>query len=125
MESKSESQFARIAQSVGSTQLGAVLAEWSVEDRVRAGEALEGLEEHPGYQAIVRLLKESYELALVQLIHAPHATDNAAALQKQLGIVKGLGFLDSAIPTIREAAESARAERDAAAEAADAERQGL
>lgn len=123
MEGHSESTLSSLAERVGSTQLGGVLNEWSIAELIDAGQAIEDLETHPGFKVLLRVLDESEKFALVSLIHAPHATENVAALQKQLGIVKGLQTVRVALPTIREKAAEAQAERNAAAERADAERQ--
>lgn len=116
-------ELASLGERLQATQLGAVLAGWSVGELIDAGEAVADLEEHPGFKVLTRLLREARESAMVSLIHAPRATENAAALQKQLGLVKGLDALTFAVPTICEKAEKAKQIRQTAAEAADAERQ--
>ena len=114
-------ELASLGERLQATQLGAALQGWTISEKIDADEALKDLEQHPGYKALVRLLDEARESALVTLIHAPRTTDNAAALQKQIGLVKGLEAFKVAIPTIREKARDARIEREAAVKAADAE----
>jgi hypothetical protein len=104
-------------------QLERLLADRSPGEIIDMAGALEGIEEHAGFKVILDVLEQSREFALRTLIHAPHATENAAALQKQLGIVKGLEGPLEVVPTIRRLAETAREIRARAAEAADAERQ--
>lgn len=104
-------------------QLEALLSDHTPGELIDMGAAIEGIEEHEGVRVILDVLARSRENALRTLIHAPHATENAAALQKQLGVVKGLDALMETIPTIRKLAEAAQQIRDAAAETADAERE--
>ena len=104
-------------------QLDALLRERTIAERIAAGKAVEGVEGHPGIKAVLEVLSEAREYALRTLIHAPRTTENVAAVQKQLGVVQGLEAVLEVIPAIRRAAENAQSERDAAVEAADAERQ--
>lgn len=104
-----------------SEQLAALARQWPVGDRIKAGEALEEIEGHPGVQVLLRLMAEAREIAFFRLTRGN--TESHAKLAKDLGFVNGLEALPDAIVTLRGLAESARAERQAAAKAADAERE--
>jgi hypothetical protein len=103
-------------------QIASPLREWSVQDLIEAGEALEGIEDHPAFQVIDRVLKECHAVVVSTLVVAP-ASENVGALNKQLGLAYGLEAFPDVIATVREKAEIARAARQAAVERADAERQ--
>lgn len=104
-----------------SEQLAALLSEWSVQDRIDAGKAMEGIEEHPGVQVLLRLVEEAREIAFFRLTHG--STEAVGKLNKDLGFVNGVEVLPDGIETIRFKAAEAQAKRDKAAEQADRERQ--
>jgi hypothetical protein len=104
-----------------SQQIAAHLSTFSVDEKLEAGRAIEGIEDHPGVRVLLDTLAGMRETAFFRLTHGN--TEAVGKLNKDLGFVNGLEVLPDAIETIRAEAKLAQAHRDAAAEAADAERQ--
>lgn len=104
-------------------EIAEVVKLWSNDDLIAAGEALEGIEDHPAWQVLTRALIESRTKTLDTLARAK-PTESVGALNKYLGLAYGIGTFFDAIPTLREKAAKVRVERERAAERADAERQG-